>query len=231
MYCVKCGVELSESEVCCPLCKTVAYHPDIDREIKEPKYPEFKSIDKQYNRTLLMLVISVIFSLPAIITLLIDLRANAEVNWSGYVIGSLVVAYVSVILPFWFQKPNPVVFVPCSFAAIISLLAYINFATNGSWFISFAFPITGVFAIIITALVTLLKYVRRGYLYIWGGTMIATGLYCWLAEIFSFITFNSERFIFWSIYPMIVLVTLGLLLIVVAICKPLRQSLERIFFI
>lgn len=231
MYCVKCGVELSESEVCCPLCKTVAYHPEIEREIQEPKYPEFKSIDKQYNRRLVMLVVTVVFFLPAIITLLIDLRANGQMSWSGYVIGGIMVAYMSALLPLWFQRPNPVVFVPCSFATVILLLGYINFETGGSWFISFAFPVAGVFALIVTTLVTLLKYVRKGYLYIWGGTMIGTGIYCWLAEIFSYITFDSERFVFWSIYPMIVLVTLGLLLIVIAICKPLRQSLQKRFFI
>ncbi len=231
MYCVKCGVELSDSEVCCPLCKTIAYHPDVERKLQEPKYPEFKSIDKQYNRSLIMLVISVIYFLPAIITLLIDLRANSVVNWSGYVIGGLLVAYVSALLPLWFQRPNPVIFVPCSFATIILLLGYINFATNGNWFISFAFPVAGVFGLIVTALVTLIKYVRKGYLYIWGGAMIATGVYCWLVEIFAHITFNIERFVFWSIYPLIVFVVLGLLLIVIALCKPLHQSLQKRFFI
>ena len=33
MYCANCGVKLADSEKVCPLCKTVAYHPDIKREI------------------------------------------------------------------------------------------------------------------------------------------------------------------------------------------------------
>ena len=29
MYCVKCGVELADSEKKCPLCGTPVFHPDI----------------------------------------------------------------------------------------------------------------------------------------------------------------------------------------------------------
>lgn len=231
MYCVKCGVELSDSEVCCPLCKTKAYHPDIDRELTEPKYPDFKEIDKQYNRKLVMLVITVLYFLPAILTLLIDLRTNGQINWSGYVVGAQIVLYTSVLLPFWFQRPNPVIFVPCAFASVILYLGYINFAVSGSWFLSFALPITAALAIIVTAVVTLLRYVRKGHLYIWGGATIAFGAYFSLIELLMFFTFESVGFAFWSLYPFIAFAVIGMLLIVIAICKPIRESLHKKFFI
>ena len=31
MYCVKCGVELADSQRVCPLCGTRVFHPDIPR--------------------------------------------------------------------------------------------------------------------------------------------------------------------------------------------------------
>lgn len=231
MYCVKCGVELADSEICCPLCKTRAYHPDIERELAEPKYPDFKSIDKQYNRKLIMLVITVIYYLPAVLTLLIDLRANNQINWSGYVIGALIVGYATVILPFWFQRPNPVIFVPCAFASVIAYLGYINFAVSGNWFVSFALPVTGALGLIVTAVVTLTKYIRKGYLYIWGGATIAFGAYFSLIELLMFFTFDSVGFVFWSLYPFVAFAVIGILLIVIAICKPFRESLNKKFFI
>ncbi len=231
MYCVKCGVELSDSEACCPLCKTTAYHPDIDRKLTEPKYPDFKSIDKQYNRKLIMLVITVLYFLPAILTLLIDLRTNSQINWSGYVVGAQIVLYTSVLLPFWFQRPNPVIFVPCAFASAILYLGYINLATSGNWFLGFAFPITAALAIIVTAVVTLVKYVRKGHLYIWGGATIAFGAYFSLIELLMFFTFDNVGFVFWSLYPFVVFAVIGLLIITIAICKPLRESLNKKFFI
>ena len=33
MYCVKCGVELADSEKKCPLCGTPVFHPDIPRNL------------------------------------------------------------------------------------------------------------------------------------------------------------------------------------------------------
>ena len=33
MYCVKCGVELADSQRVCPLCGTRVFHPDIPRPI------------------------------------------------------------------------------------------------------------------------------------------------------------------------------------------------------
>ena len=40
---------------------------------------------------------------------------------------------------------------------------------------SFALPGTAVAGLILTAAVTLLKYVRKGYLFIFGGTIILSG--------------------------------------------------------
>lgn len=231
MYCVKCGVELADSEICCPLCKTRAYHPDVEREVTESKYPDFKSIDKQYNRRLVMMVITVIYFLPAVLSLMIDLRTNGCVNWSGYVIGALIVGYVSIILPLWFQRPNPVIFVPCAFAAVIVFLGYINFAVDGNWFFGFAFPITGALGFIVTAVVTLTKYLRKGHLYIWGGATLAFGAYFSLVELLIFFTFDKVGFVFWSLYPFVAFLMIGLMLIVIAICKPVRESLHKKFFI
>ena len=42
MYCIKCGVELGNSEKQCPLCKTVVYHPDFQNEGAERLFPENK---------------------------------------------------------------------------------------------------------------------------------------------------------------------------------------------
>ena len=42
MYCINCGVKLADTEEKCPLCATVVYHPDLDRETAEPLYPRHR---------------------------------------------------------------------------------------------------------------------------------------------------------------------------------------------
>ena len=38
MYCIKCGVKLSDHQKSCPLCGTVVFHPDI-MPSGDPLYP------------------------------------------------------------------------------------------------------------------------------------------------------------------------------------------------
>ena len=231
MYCVKCGVKLADSEKQCPLCQTLVFHPDITREEGEKLYPAARYPSYQVNHRSALVIVTTLFLMPLLISLLCDWRITGEITWSGYVAGALFVTYVSMVLPYWFRHPNPVIFVPCGFAAVGLFLLYISIATGGGWFLSFAFPITGGVALIITAVVTLLKYVRRGQLYIFGGAIIALGGMTVLAEYLSVITFGLDRFFGWSFYPLMVAVLLGGLLIFLAICRPARETMERKIFL
>ena len=231
MYCVNCGVKLVDTEKVCPLCGVAAYHPDIPRNPGEPIYPPYKYPERRVSPKGAKIIVTTLFLIPLLITLLCDFQLNDRVTWSGYVIGGLFVGYVIIVLPWWFHKPNPAIFLPCDFAAIALYLLYISIYTKGYWFLSFAFPVTGGVALIATALAVLLRYLPKAALYIIGGTGIATGLFIPLVEYLSYITFERINFLGWSWYPMIVLVLLGGMLIFLAICRPARESMERRFFL
>lgn len=233
MYCIKCGVELKDSEKRCPLCGTPVFHPDIKQPKGEKPYPEFYSpgYDKKYNRRAMMLVITVFFALPVILTVLIDLRINQVITWSGYVFGGAVVFYTALILPWWFSHPNPVIFTPCTFASVILYLWYIEYMTDGKWFLTFAFPVTAIAGVIVTAVITLTKYLQSGYLFIYGGAIIAVGVYTVLIEMFLHITFDGASYFMWSLYPFIACLIIGLLLIIIGTNKHMREALKRMFFI
>ncbi len=231
MYCVKCGVKLEDTEKVCPLCGTVVFHPDIKRDDVERLYPENNYPKHHINRFAAMMIITTMFLIPIIITLLCDLKVNSGVTWSGYVIGALIVSYDMIVLPFWFQKPNPVIFVPCAFAVIGAYLCYINLAVNGDWFLSFAFPLVACIGIIVTAVVALLKYVKRGELYIFGGAVLLLGVLSPVLELLVNITFLVEKFSFWSVYPLVASILVGGLLIFLAINTTFREKMERKFFI
>lgn len=231
MYCIKCGVELADSQKQCPLCQTVVFHPQLNQPEGERLYPSGTVAVQKVSPWGALFVVTVLFLLPILVTLLCNLQINRKVTWSGYVAGALLVAYVVMVLPFWFRRPNPVVFVPADFAAIGLYLLYINVATDGHWFLSFAFPVTGGVGLIVTVVVALTRYLHRGRLYIFGGAAIAMGGFMLLAEFLLNLTFHRSRAFVWSIYPLAVLTLLGLSLVIVAICRPLRESLERKLFL
>ena len=95
----------------------------------------------------------------------------------------------------------------------------------------FAFPVIGGIGIIVTAVTSLLRYVRKGKLYIYGGAAIAFGGLILMSEFLLDITFGISRFYGWSLYPLTTLVLLGGLLIFLAICRSAREVMERKFFI
>ena len=231
MYCVNCGVQLANTEKSCPLCGTVCYHPEISRPEATPLYPNHRNPELRVSSKAIHGILLVLFLLPILITLLCDLQLNRSVTWSGYVSCSLALAYVVFILPFWFHRPNPVIFVPCDFVGIGLLLLYINFATGGNWFLSLAFPVVGGIGLIICTVVTLMRYVPQGGLYIFGGAFIAMGAFMPLVEFLVHLTFDMNPHAFWSPYPLICLVLVGGLLIYLAINHNARETMERKLFI
>lgn len=228
MYCVKCGVELARSERKCPLCNTPVYMPEIE-DFGEPTYPVYNGEREKVNPRGIYFIASAAFLIAAIISVFCDYNLNNMLNWSGYVVGGLILAYVVIILPGWFQRPHPAVFAPVNFAGAALYLGYVNLAVGGGWFLTFALPVTAGAALIVCSVVILTHYLKRGRLYIWGGAVIATGLFSLLIEWLMHVTFNINNYLHWSAYPAIALGLIGIMLIVIAIVRPFRESLRRIF--
>ena len=232
MYCVKCGVELADSQRVCPLCGTRVFHPDIPRTPADPPYPPDERVrPEEVNRSGVCFILTALALLPAVICVLCDWRINGGILWSGYASGGILLLYVLTVLPLWFKRPNPVIFVPVDFAAIGLYLLYINFATGGHWFLTFAFPVTGAIGLLVSGTVALLHYLRRGQLFVIGGALILGGGVTVLIEYLLNLTFHVGRVFFWSVYPLSAGVVLGVTLLVVGFCKPLRRSLHRKFFL
>lgn len=230
MYCINCGIELSKGQAVCPICQTRVVHPDFPPDPELYPYPAKPFPSEAYNRKGLMFVFTVIAILIMGMPLLLELLLSHHIVWSGYVAGGVFLGYIFFLLPLWFRNPNPVIFVPCDFAATALYLLYIDLKTGGGWFLSFAFPVTLMLGAIVTTLTVLFHYLRQGRLYIAGGGLIALGVFSVLLELFIWITFNPPHFLFWSLFPLIALGVLGMMLIIIAIVKPFKESLRKYFY-
>lgn len=230
MYCIKCGVELADTENVCPLCGTKVYHPDIVRSAAEPSYP--RGSDTAVKISVRGIMLAITFAFAAVIAQFIICRLSipASSSWVGYAIGGTALLYVIVFLPLWFKKPNPVIFVPCNYAAVLLYLLYIDLTVKGGWFLSFALPVVATNALIVTAIVVLCYYLRRGYLYIFGGALIAHGGFMVLLEFLIGLTFLKDTTLRWSYFPLAGCFLLGMALIIIAISRPLREHLRKKLF-
>lgn len=230
MYCIKCGIKLAKGQSVCPVCQVKLYNPDLSETQEISTYPlkEFQS--EEINIKGLLFVITILSVIPIVVCTIFDLL-NGGFDWSGYVMGGVILGYVSTILPLWFKKPNPVVFVPSTFVAIGLYLAYINYVTGGDWFLTFAFPLTVIYGVIASALSALLRYIKRGRLYTFGGLFMVLSGSMFLLEMFLNITFHTNDYLRWSTYPALVFFIIGAMLIVIELVKPFKESLRRFFFL
>ena len=230
MYCIQCGVKLADSESSCPLCGTVVYHPDVQRGEARPLYPKNRRPKIRAGSGAVNGTILILYFLPMVVCSLADFQFDKRLDWFGFVCGALVLSYVGMALPLWFRRPNPVIFVPSTFAAAVLYLHYVNFAVGGNWFFTLAFPMAGGFCVIASTVVTLFRYVRRGRLYVLGGATIAIGGMMLLLEFLISRTFAIPMY-YWSVFPLAGLALCGGALIYLAINRSARAVMERKFFV
>ncbi len=230
MYCVKCGVELADSEQVCPLCGTRVCHPDFVREPAPSSYPAGENTEVKVNYRGIMFVITLTFAAVIAQLLICSFSIPSANAWAGFSIGGVMLLYIIVFLPMWFRRPNPVIFVPCDYAAVLLYVLYVCIALRGKWFLSFALPVIGVNCLIVTAVITLFRYTRRGWLFIIGGALIAHGLYMVLLEHLIGVNFLGTPALRWSFFPLVACFILGMGLIIVAISRPLKESLKKKLF-
>ncbi len=231
MFCIKCGAELSDGEKCCPLCKTKVCHPDFPPAADPSTYPENNIPKEEFNRSGILFIITMLFAIPFAVTPICDISISGEITWSGYVAFAVLLVYIIMILPAWFRHSHPIIFTPIDFACVGLYVLYVDLTLDGGWFLSFAFPVILMISLLACAVTILCVTLRRGYLYIFGGASIAAGIIMIFIEFFINITFKLRDYFIWSFYPTVVFTLLGIMLLTIAICRPLRESLHKKFFI
>ena len=233
-YCVKCGVELADTEKSCPLCSTVVFHPDIKKAEPKPLYPPFEAFSEpNMNRSGTLFILTTLCVVAIVVTLLSNFSINGSLTWSHYIWSAIVMLYIIVVLPIWFRRPHPVIFVSADYVALTLYLWFICHLTGGTWFLTFALPVTALNALVVNTMIVLIRYVKRGFLYIIGGSFIVSGFFMLLTELLINYTFKirSTFHFIWSIYPFAAFFIIGMALIVIAINRPLRESLHKKFFV
>lgn len=229
MYCMNCGVKLGAGEEKCPLCGLKAYHPELQREPGPALYPR-EWIAPKPERSGWRFLLTVFFCVALLACLLVDLLLESGVTWSGFVVAGLLTGYILMVLPLWFARPNFVILLPVDFVTVGLMLLYVDLATGGGWYLSFAFPVTGMYGLLVTGAYALAKYVRKGYFFQIGGACIVFGCSTMLLELFLSITFHTPMFR-WSLYPVAVLSSVGLFWILAGIIRPLGNAIRKRVFL
>lgn len=230
-YCVNCGVELDDGVKKCPLCETEVINPKKTSCEHVATYPVYVPPQKQkVKKSTVVALISLIFALPVILTLISDLSINNAITWSEYVISSVICAYLLVILPIVLREHTALYIMLMAVTAALYLM-FINIKTGGRWLLTFAAPILTATTAFVVLMVVLTREKKISKMTCLEISMIFVGLFCILTEFLINVTFLSRNVFVWSLYPAATFTIISIATATVTRNKPLMAKLEKKFFI
>jgi hypothetical protein len=202
----------------------------VPEHLKESSYPDrYPRAEKQSGKILALGLVTVILVAAALGCLIFCLKSTGKVGWSGIAALGMVLGWVWTILPMLFRRWRPMIFLPIDFACLGGYLLYICANTGGNWFLSFAFPVTGIACILTLLGVTIFRYIRKGRLRLLGLYLVLIGCSFMLVEFFQSITFQTPMWV-WSLYCVCGFGLLGLFLFIATLIPPLHAHLRKTFF-
>ncbi|MBQ1372558.1 MAG: hypothetical protein IIY70_06450 [Oscillospiraceae bacterium] len=229
MYCVKCGVQLAEGISRCPLCQTPVWNPD-ESVVAEATFSDRYPQPPKSRRYPILAFLTVLLLAASLSTLILCLTLHGRVAWSGYVMLGCALVYFAGIFPFWFERREPLIFVPLTFLLTAGYLLYICLYTGGHWYWSFAFPVTMLIGALATLSVALFRFGKRRRLIKTGALLVSIGCSAMLIEFFEALSFGTTMFL-WSLYPVCCFSLLGLFLILCGLIPSWRDYVERKLFL
>jgi len=228
MYCVKCGVRLEDNPEKCPLCATPVWNPDGAANGR-PQYSEEMPPAGKSASKIAAAVLTVLSAAAAFTVFIVARRLDESYAWAGYVLLGIALGYIACVLPMWFKKYHPAVFIPVNHAAAAGYLLYICLKTGGSWFLPFALPTAAVSCALFTALGVLFSHIRQKPGYVLGGFILLCGAFSLLIEFLAHITFGLGMFK-WSLYSLAACTAVGGFMLLAEMIPPLRSFIRRNFF-
>ena len=230
MYCVYCGVKLQDGAQEGPLCQTPVRVPSLPLQGESSSYSDrYPKAEKKAGKYLAIGLVTIIMIGVSLGCLIFCLKSLGRTDWAGFVAMGLALLWVLFILPLLFPRFRPMIFLPIDFACIGGYLLYICVKTGGHWFLSFAFPVTMMAAVLTLTGVAMMRYIVQGRLRLMSLLVIFIGLSFMLVEFFQHITFGTPMFV-WSLYCVSVFCLIGLFLLVASFVPAMRAYLRRKFF-
>ena len=236
-YCVHCGVELAPSEKKCPLCNTKVYDPSApeERAVITP-YPPYEPIaPERISKKSVLIVLTLIFMLPVMLSCICDFSINKRIVWAGYVAGGLLQVYALIFMSILLAGKNlrcaSIWKIGVNTFTLLGYLCYIAWVTDGQWFWRFAVPVVLIGALFIMVAILLRKFGGLTRLMTTAAVLAEVGTYCLIIELTTNCAFLSRGTLIWSVYPLATGWLLAVLMAVIDRSPALKERLERKFFI
>lgn len=167
-YCSHCGVEVDHKVESCPLCRApiqqLPRDPEAMPEYAQVDYKEARvRLPAEYRRRFAVYLLSLVFSTPLLVVMVIDFVQSGALDWSLYVAAALLTGWAYSVIPLLVRRR--VVAIVLSYVAVSAGFLWVLDYLLGPpwWFYSVGLPILAVLAVVCCAVVvSSLKVKRKG---------------------------------------------------------------------
>lgn len=234
-YCKKCGVELDESMVFCPLCG----HPANEEADKEPikdhaeleLYAHYEKLTKSQKRKIFWELSGLILLSGIIVTFIIDLIINQRITWSKYSITISLVLLVNTTL-ITFLRNRLFLLSTISFLSTSALLVLLDwYNMNIGWGIRLGIPFLFSFYVLLLLFVIITKSLKRKGFNLLAYVFIIIGIFSMCIE--GIIAFYADHAItlHWSVIVMVCVLPIAAILMFMHYRLKKGIDLKRFFHI
>lgn len=219
--CRRCGVEVEDSALCCPLCRgRLRAGPVEEQTLVAPHEFDTRESGTRVHRWLFE-----IFSLFALTSALVvfaaDFATDLSVSWSRYPVLSVALLWVSSVLLVFCSRPVWV-FLPAEIAVVGLFLFGLDRLTPGTpWFVPLAVPLILLTGTILALVMAVVRRQRRSPFAAIATVLLASGVFAVGLDLFLNRYFDQRWSIGWSA------VVFACLLPVIALLLFLRTWLGR----
>jgi hypothetical protein len=217
-YCSQCGVEVHENTEDCPLCQApiqkgpLQEHPERNYPDQASAYTKLPPLTLRERLRLAREISVILFLIPILFSISIDLFMNRHISWSAYVILALVGALLITIVPLFLPQKKGWVNL-----LIHLILSGVCLGLNGltgwdfAWSLTLALPILLTSWLIIQGILWLRRF-RHGPI-LAASILVGIGLLCLVVDATLRSAFSQYMQFGWSLIVISALAPTALLLL------------------
>lgn len=230
-YCVHCGVKLHEGEPCCPLCGIVSVDPLEEKKEQTGKrtYP-VRTPEQELRRgkRFFLGLESVLLLLPAVLCLLIDALTGGGINWSIYILATLVSLFLVAVVPVVAPRYRTYSTLLVGFVVLSGYLLFIEmFSGTSGWCMPIVVPSLGLATGMMAVILALWRGERLNKVTLTGAIFAAVAVECFAVEWLLTRAVLGQMTFIWSPYAMAPCLFISLLLFFINGNRSIREEVRR----
>jgi len=163
-YCVNCGVELDDSAKTCALCSTPVINPNasVSPEDAVDPFPVRMVIPAGVRRRYAAFIASMVFLIPNIVCLVINLLFNFGYLWANYINATSAIIWLLFVFPFLLRKPKSYIIIPVDAIGVILYTAVFYSIQHGEgWLFKLAIPLI---LVVFTFVFSVVEWIKHKHL-------------------------------------------------------------------